>query len=624
MTKGSRMRLAAALSCFLFVPAAWAQEAPTVPAASSPCCKLGDAGCSPNEYSGLRVALVVGVDDYGEPGPAQDKLINLKNAKNDARELARILADSYAVRCILDPDAEAFKGELKKLRDYLNPLQADSAKDLDDNSVIVHFSGHGFREAASDFILLSGRYPSKAEAMKAAVPIFQVSDALESLTRFAIYLVFDSCRNRSDANFAKPDWSQGFGKPEPYSKHGHTIVFGAAQDTFAFDRNETIGAKENGALVFTLSKYFNFPAMTLREVYEIPKNDPSLIAIGQIPALEPGRVYSRDPWTTRQQICSAPETLVALQVIECRLSGGTNCIDTHVCKKELRKFDQFIQDNGGPSASCSRKKLFDTFGELGKKCDGGVAGPVVAQGLGGVSPGAAALNQLHLNAILSESELQLADNRKLKELFATADQPARPSRPSKAAERGFLAAQRSILNVSNPFSDEATAKLRVKDERVELKLRPSANAGTTGRLQPTGRPKVDCDAHPCTLDWVFVRVPTAAGTVDGWLPASKVEIAQPSKTLVVDFPGDEFVATPESRKKVRELSDSVREFAAAEITTIVPAQAANQARALAAARLASAKNMLTGLLKSQQISTRILSADDVPANGQVTVQLYKP
>src|SRR5947209_1071010 len=65
---------------------AFAQGIPAAPP-DPPCCKPGDPNCALREYEGIRVALVVGVDDYGDPGPAQDRLANLKNAKNDAREL---------------------------------------------------------------------------------------------------------------------------------------------------------------------------------------------------------------------------------------------------------------------------------------------------------------------------------------------------------------------------------------------------------------------------------------------------------------------------------------------------------------------------------------------------------
>ena len=59
-----------------------------------PCCKPGDPNCTPTEHNSTRVALVVGVDNYGEPNPSADRLTNLKNAGNDARALARILSEN--------------------------------------------------------------------------------------------------------------------------------------------------------------------------------------------------------------------------------------------------------------------------------------------------------------------------------------------------------------------------------------------------------------------------------------------------------------------------------------------------------------------------------------------------
>jgi hypothetical protein len=603
---------------FVGADVAAAQQA-AAPPQSTICCKPGDANCAPREYainSPVRVALVVGVDDYGQAEPASNRPTNLKNARNDAQELARILSNSYVVRCILDPDAQTFKDELKKLADFLVPLQADQTIDLQDNSVIVHFSGHGFRDTSinTDFVLLSGSFATKAEVLKAAVSVFQVSDALEELTFFDTHLVFDSCRNRSDQAVANLLGFTGFGEPQTYTKHGHTIVFGARENEFSFDRHEGIGAKNNGALIFTLSKYFGFPAMRLREIYEVAMGDPTMVQIGQRPIVSPGRVGSEEPWTTHQQICSASEKVVARQVIDCRLSGGTSCVDTHVCKKDLRSFDDFIRKIGGPTEACSRKRLFDTFSELAKRCGPEVDAPAQA-----MSDAAA---HAHLTALVSDSTARFADNEPLRSLFATADKPT-AARSVETQGRPFLQAQRRILNVPNPFSVEDTAMLQVATEGpVELRLRPSEGAATTGRLQATAKPRVDCNAHPCTTNWAFVRVPTAAGNVDGWLPTSHIRISEPSNAIAVDFKGDDFVATRESRKQLRALDESIRAAAAVEVLVEISPQAEPAAQALAAARLAYVKNILTGTLKSQQVNTRTLNSGG--AAGQITVKLFRP
>jgi hypothetical protein len=449
------------------------------------------------------------------------------------------------------------------------------------------------------------------------VPVFQVSDALEALLRFDIYLVFDSCRNRTDGGLVKPDWLQGFGDSKDYGKHGHTIVFGARPGEFAFDKQEPIGAKNNGALIFTLRKYFNFPAMRLREVYEISMDDPSMVQIGQKPAVEPGRLFSEDPWTTHQLRCSAPEKTVAREIIECRLSGGTSCIENQICKKQLPKFDLFIQDDGGPTDTCSRKKLFDTFAELGQKC--GTPTASVTSQLKGVPVGNT-ISQLHLNTILWDSATRINQNDQLRDLFSKADLPAPNSKTGRGRE--FLATQRRIVNAGAPFNDAATAKFRVKDGAIDLRIQPSDKAGTTGLLQPTATPMVDCDSFPCTPDWVFVRVPTSKGFFDGWLPASRIELAPPFQTIVVEFHGDEFTPTRESRKTVRGLADLIQISTAAEITTIIPTQA-RSARALAAARLAYVQNMISGTLRSEKINTRILASQNLISQAQVTIHLFK-
>jgi hypothetical protein len=602
---------------FVGMSSASAQGAVAATSPNPPCCKPGDPDCIPNEYADIRVALVIGVDEYGHPGPSPNRLTNLKNAKNDARALAGILSrpsGPYVVRCILDPDRETFVRELKKLKDHLTPFEDDSGRDLEDNSVIVHFSGHGFRDQSTDMILLSGDIPTKEQAVRAAVSVFQVSEALETLKRFDVYLIFDSCRNRSDANSLRPDWSNGFGKAEDYTTHGHTVVFSAGLNQLAFDRNEAIGAKDNGALIFTLSKYFKFPAMLLREIYETSIQDPSMQQIGQRPSVGVGRPFIfNDPWNPQQGPCSALEANVARRVIECRLSGGANCIGNKVCRGgELRKLDDVIRDE--PVAKCTRDKLREAFSEIRTTCENLVATISSTPG-----PGAGMTsNQLHFDVLISESAKRISDDRALRDLFATAD------RAPTSQQRTFLNAQRRIVGADNPFSEQATAKLRVKDGPIELKLRPSGQAGTTGQLIPTGKTLVDCDAQPCTREWSFVRVPTAKGIVDGWLPTSRIELAPPSRSIMVEFADGDFAATRDSRKRLREFADEIRASATAEVTTIVSAEAPASERTLALTRLAYVQNMLAGVLKSQQVNSRVLPAPGIGSAGVVTVSLFKP
>jgi hypothetical protein len=231
-------------------------------------------------------------------------------------------------------------------------------------------------------------------------------------------------------------------------------------------------------------------------------------------------------------------------------------------------------------------------------------------------PAATTLSQLHLNVLVSESATLIANTNELGSLFARAD------RLSPVPRRDFLASQRRIVNASNPFSDAATAKLRVKDGPIELKLQPSEKSPTTGPLQPTAKPLVDCDSQPCTPQFAFVRVPTAKGFVDGWLPTSDIEIAAPSQTVVVDFRGDDFLPTRESRENIRKIADSIRNAASAEITTAVSPGAGAPARAVAASRLAYVQNMLSGLLRSEQTNTRILPTEALAESGQVTIHLF--
>ena len=305
------------------------------------------------------------------------------------------------------------------------------------------------------------------------------------------------------------------------------------------------------------------------------------------------------------------EAIVARQVIDCRKSGGAQCITNKVCGKDWK---QLIAGRDDPGMMCSPDRVRDAFGEIRTACETLV--PAISSAPAPAP--AATFNQLHVEVLISDSATRISDDKTFRDLFARAE------RAPVSREREFLAAQRRIVAADNPFSEQATAKLRVTDGPIELRLRPSGQAGTTGRLTPTGKVLVDCDAQPCTREWSFVRVPTAGGVIDGWLPTARIALAEPSRTIVVEFADGDFAATRDNRKRIRELAGEIRSAAAAEVTTTIAANAPASERALALARVAYVQNMLAGVLKPQQVNRRILPAPGTGAAGAVTISLFQP
>lgn len=619
----------------LTIDAAIAHASPQAQAAapaSELCCKPGDSGCTPKEYDGIRVALVIGVDDYNETSTtATDRLVNLHNAGNDAKLLTTALSSSsYVVRCILDADAKTLRRELSKLRDHLKPKQDDDTQELEKGSVIVHFSGHGFRDNGSDYILLSGKAGTLNEAKKAAVSVFEVSDTLSELTSFRIYLVFDSCRNRSDAGNG-PAWANGFGSAKDYTQHRHTIVFGASRDQSAFDKNETIGAKTNGAFVFRAHKYFEFSGLTLRRVYDYLMSDPALEEIRQIPDVDAGEAPSMFPWSVQRERCAPDEAGIVDSIVACRKARQTACFKRTVCKA-LTELDAVATDDG-TAASCSREKISATFPELKEKCPivlGGVVEPAPVSDTSILSSAPApsiltsassgSIPDLHLNSILRSSNAKFSANKKITDLLAAADEPDFSA--LAPADTSFVAAHRKAVDAQKPFSDQATVKLDVAPGPIELNIRPSDKFGTTGILKPTGKPKVDCDDFPCTTDWAYVRVPTAKGPVDGWVPTSKVVLANPSASINVGFEKGDYVPTLQSQKSIQQLTSSVGKSAAIEITAAVKADADPDTKLLARARASHIRNILSNWADREKIEIRVLPTQRMPATEDITINLF--
>jgi hypothetical protein len=334
------------------------------------CCTPHDSDCTQPNYTRSRIALIVGVDKYGGKDASGDVLRDLVNAGKDARAIAETLAPSYEVRCLIDLKKEAFFEELAQLRKHL--LTVRESQDLSGNSVIVHFSGHGFKIDNTDSIVLSGSYSSKQQAIdEGAIPVVEVSRKLGGLELFDILLVFDACRNRAETDLVKPDWAKGF--MEPLEQSSQAIAYATSGGSFAHDSSARIGAEKNGAYVFSLVKYFRFLGLELADVFLLAHGDPSLALIQQLPRLSQQRDFAPIPWFANVSDCDAAEAQVVKWAQHCRRTGG------HGCKKSLcdavRKLDA-VSSAVGPSV-CSRDRLTGFFNEVAS-----CPSPAVAERLG--------------------------------------------------------------------------------------------------------------------------------------------------------------------------------------------------------------------------------------------------
>lgn len=583
------------------------------------CCADGNSNCAQPEYSTLRVALVVGVNSYGGENPDANTLRDLKTANNDAVAVAAMLSQqSYIVRCFTDLPKERFFRELIKLREYLLPLRGPAAFK---SSVILHFSGHGFKIDQIDYILLSGIFSSKETAIEAGgVAIGEVTRKLAGLDPFNVLIMFDACRN--SAGLRPPTWASSF--VEPIEAPTATLVYATIRGGFAQDTNAAIHANTNGAYVFSLMKYFPFLGLHLDKVYSVTNGDRELRSV-QSPGIWLGSLPSFAPWSPAANECDVLEAEVVEKSQFCRRAGSSECF-VQICEP-YRRLPRRADPTNALGPNCSRERALKYFDELAA-CELSSEATLLSDTLNvtriTVGP-SASLGELRKQALLVEAGQRWA------KLFTQVDKRTLALGPQVTVQSSVQSVRKEALDFARTnstaasFSERAQASLRLDGLANELNVIPNRAAGTTGRLVAIGEPRVDCITQPCSQDWVMARVPTAKGSVDGWVAASRVTPVPAAKSLSLTFNENDLVSNLESRKDLGQFIQALRETPVGriEITGVVASPASDELLVLARARVTNVVNALFGRVPERvQVISRVIEANHVGNAAPVTVELF--
>ncbi len=610
------------------------------------CCQAGDVAClAQNEYDGKRVALVVGVKQYGGSGSVT-QLADLKNTLKDAEDMAAILRQGYRVRCVFDPNRRQFFDEIDKLAKHLQQL-AKTPGGLSDNSVVVHFSGHGFRVNERDFIFLSGNFTSRDQAIRSgAIEVFRIVSMLRDLPEVNTFLVLDACRNFANMqpNLAAkpqlPDWVEAaFGTPHNYERGKFlSIVYSTQAGSFAYDRNDDAGARDNGVFVHSLKSYFKLHGLDLEHIYRIAGMDVAMRKAKQHPDFALMRSPAHRPWIGKANRCLRSEFFAAIESAECAASADVGaCFRDNAC----------VVVNELDEAPCTRGPLVGAFPQVNASCPV-LAGVPVAQRLGITRVAASAATsvaELNREAILI-SAVRNAPRSLRTDLPLPADLPAPDpvAAKVKSLERVaggrrtvppdvFLPMRQEILEAGRaparaPAARPRRSSLQAPSGTIELYNLPGTAAGTTGRLKPTGVAKVDCRANYCSPDWVMVRVPTGRRSVDGWVRSDTVMPKPPVASAEVRFKDAEYAPEPASVEDLRKFAATANTNQArvVRLVAVIPtATADDEARSLSLARVLQVKNMLvTHAVGPTRIAYRIIEAENTAGAAPVTAMLLDP
>jgi uncharacterized caspase-like protein len=137
------------------------------------------------QASGIpRLALVMGAEHYHS-----DRGVDpVPNALNDAKQIHDVLqADGFSfIRVVPDPD------NVKEIQDYITELLAQAGSSDQPVVLVFFFAGHGFQNAAYNYIVPTGARGD--HAIDDSFPVFNIVNALASHRNSIAILLFDSCR----------------------------------------------------------------------------------------------------------------------------------------------------------------------------------------------------------------------------------------------------------------------------------------------------------------------------------------------------------------------------------------------------------------------------------------------
>jgi hypothetical protein len=596
------------------------------------CCDASNPGCAAPAYNGVRVALIVGNDNY------HGALHVLSNGANDARAMAAILKDSYRVRCVLNLDRVGFNRELDAFRKHIEATAEQHKNEFVDARALLYFSGHGFSVDGENYIVLSGTVADKADLIdNHARLIAGIAVTIGSHTNFKTSLIFDSCRNFIQGQPSKPDFAdKGF--TPPVVIEGLDIVYSTGPFSFARDEFDEVNRTNTGAYAHTVRKFSTFDGLTVGQLFvSNVASDPDMRVIGQAPTAAPGEFFDPYSWTGTSSGCGSVEAYIVNTIGYCQPKGNPEqCMKPEVCKS--------LQTMSKSVPICPRTKLESVFPDEIKIC-GAVAQAGSATELLNVAnvPGLSPGNPVRTNAAAAALTIQSQAERKR---LASLWRPALSGQLSAIDNLRVLPGNQTALrtettriqqgiNQQIQSSQDVLASARdiqalpsatFNTDTVELKVVPSPISGSTGRLKAKGPLVANCALLPCTEDFVMAEVPTENGALKGWIEADKVVPTNPACSAALEYAENSVTPTPDSLLLLRKTvsKDCVGTGAAAVIVAVVPPDSNDARLVTASQRVAFVRNRLFGSsIDPDKIRARFAKADDAGSATPVTLLIYR-
>jgi hypothetical protein len=562
----TRTSLAAALYLCL-VTAAIAE-----PAATSVCCTAGAVDCGVPNYSGGRVALVIGSDKYGvfdDPG-----ISDLVNGQNDARTIAAVLSgQKLIVRCLLDPTQQVVDHELTQLRQYLENLENTPAGPQPGGRVVVYVAGHGYRDPddSRDYLLfrpetdtskyagivdlstLSGRVEQGRYSIEAIVSSFN------NVKSPAFLFIFDACRSvvklRDRAGIAVRGQPA---EPIPIARLvvNRAVAYSTRPGSVAAD-TVPLSIEHNGLYASFLGYFLDQPGIMLNRAFTVISYLVQAHNSQQIPQLVNQAAFVLDKnWVSRPAsgACELLNAAIWSNVGECTPLRDPNCIRQDICPQvaEWIKNRTSSQERSECLSMHREKWLRVDLENICGSARTSIRPPysvvpvseltdTIKISLAGYGSAAGRLNTLVASsgvpaaAVKAQLDRALSDRGDVAKIeYTNIKRPELITPPigGRAPERA----------AASPF------EVNLSSRSITVRNLPSASALAIGTFgQSTVTIEIDCQTVRCFGDWIGVRVRQNEQVLRGWVSVEDLRtVTTIVASLVLEYDQDRVVPREQS------------------------------------------------------------------------------
>lgn len=575
---------------FVAIAVVVAVRAAVVPAAGA------GAPCALPAYTGDKVALVVGTDDYSIF--RHDKIPDLQNAANDARTMADLLSkQGFVVRCLLNPTQFAFRDEKNRLALYLQQRQQEDSQAADSGRAVMYIAGHGYRDPAGgqDYLLLrfeqdEQKYSKVVDLTTLGGRVAQGRWSVQALTQAfntaiqGVLFIFDVCRSPVEIPAASgvPVRAAQIQQMAPELMRGSQIVAYSTQGGgFAADSIPD-SAERNGLYASVLSNFIGLPISTLGHALDLTGTVVKANNDNQLPiySVSAGTFFLANPWVNDElsETCDLVDTEIWNAAGKrCSQLRDRNCILKDICPVVRPHLTGTLASQAKACLARHKEKWLrnDLVGICSVAASGtagdaslvrpasgiGEAYNVVTVGSNDIS--AADLTTLTLSGWAAKAGSAGFTAKKDNPVNIDFD-PVSLDRTlagfnRKKDKRIYSAMQRDNLMVKSvdsgppPLSFPSPFNIDLAGQKITLYNLPAANSGKIATFNgDTSTAEIDCGTMPCLNDWIGVRVKEGNNTFRGWTSADALKLlAKPEFLVNVEYDGKRIAPRAASVEAIR-------------------------------------------------------------------------